>query len=95
MTHIFEPRRHGMSQITIRKIPENIERQIRTLAQKNHCSLNQTIIKLLGKALGTKESKKRKRDLSRLAGTWDNVQVEEFEKNTKIFEQIDEEIWQS
>ncbi len=84
-----------MSQITIRKIPENIERQIRTLAQKNQCSLNQTVIKLLGKALGTEEHGKRKRDLSRLAGTWDKVQTEEFEKNTKIFEQIDEEVWQS
>ncbi|MBT3934417.1 MAG: hypothetical protein HOF35_09165 [Bacteroidetes bacterium] len=84
-----------MSQITIRKIPENIERQIRNLAQKNNCSLNQTIINLLEKALGTKEQGKRKRDLSRLAGTWDTDQVNEFEKNTKIFEQIDEEIWQS
>lgn len=84
-----------MSQITIRKIPENIERQIRTLAQKDHCSLNQTVIKLLGKALGTEEKSKKKRDLSQLAGTWDNVQAEEFEKNTKIFEQIDEEIWQT
>jgi hypothetical protein len=33
-----------MRQITIRKIPENLKRQIRTLAQKNHCRLNQIII---------------------------------------------------
>lgn len=83
-----------MSQITIRKIPENIERQIRDLSQKNQCSLNQTVITLLGKALGTEEKSHKKRDLSGLAGTWDNEQAEEFEKNTAVFEQIDVEIWQ-
>ncbi len=82
-----------MSQITIRKILEHIEKQIRALAQKNQCSLNQTVIALLGKALGTKEKSNKKRDLSGLAGTWSTAQADEFENNTTIFQQIDEEIW--
>ncbi|MCP4750728.1 MAG: hypothetical protein GY866_07540 [Proteobacteria bacterium] len=82
-----------MSQITLRKIPENLEKQIRVLAQKNHTSLNKTIIDLLEKALGTERTSKKKRDLSQLAGTWSEREAKEFEKNISQFERIDEEIW--
>jgi len=79
-----------MSQITLRKLPENLENQIRKLAQKNHSSLNRTIIELLEKALG---SGIKKRNLSKLAATWSKQEATEFENNTKTFEQIDEDIW--
>ena len=82
-----------MSQITLRKIPENLEKQIRMLSQKNNSSLNMTIIELLEKALGTERESKKKRDLSRFSSTWSKQQVKEFEKHTKIFEKIDEDIW--
>ena len=82
-----------MSQITLRKIPENIEKQIRALSKKSNSSLNSTIIELLEKALGTGRKTRNKRDLSKLVGTWNREQAKEFEENTRIFEQIDEEIW--
>ncbi len=84
-----------MSQITLRKIPENLEKQIRMLSQKNNSSLNLTIIELLEKALGTGRESKKKRDLSEFSGTWSKQQVKDFEKHTKIFEEIDEDIWKT
>lgn len=82
-----------MSQITIRKIPQNIESQIRALAHRNNSSINKTIIDLLEKALGTERSSRKKRDLSVLEGTWSEEDAKEFENHTKIFDKIDKEIW--
>ena len=83
-----------MSQITLRKLPENIEKQIKNLAKRNRVSINKTVISLLEKALGTERESKRKRDLSKLAGTWDESESNEFDhliNNT--FGKVDEEIW--
>ena len=82
-----------MSQITLRQIPDNLERQLRILAQQHKTSLNKTIIFLLQQALGLSENSRKARDLSDLKGTWDSAQAAEFEENTKIFERIDREIW--
>ena len=83
-----------MSQITLRQIPDNLERQLRILAQQHKTSLNKTIIFLLQQALGLSENSRKMRNLSDLKGTWDSAQAAEFEANTKIFERIDREIWE-
>ena len=36
----------------------------------------------------------RKRDLSDLAGTWSDDEAAEFEANTRVFDQLDDEMWQ-
>ena len=82
-----------MSQMTIRKIPENLDKQLRTLARTQNISLNKIVIQLLQKAMGITGNKQR--DLSDIAGTWDKEQCEEFEKNTQVFNEIDNEIWKS
>ncbi|RLB85297.1 MAG: hypothetical protein DRH26_18430 [Deltaproteobacteria bacterium] len=83
-----------MSQITLRQIPENIDTHIRLMSKQQNKSINKTIIGLLEKALGLKESSKKKRGLSSLAGTWNKSQSEEFIKNSQIFDKIDREIWE-
>ncbi|MBI9098658.1 MAG: hypothetical protein JEY91_09260 [Spirochaetaceae bacterium] len=83
-----------MSQITLRKIPEPLEKQLRSLADKNETSLNKIIINLLMKSLGISPDSTKKRDLSDLCGTWDENQYNEFQKNTEYFSQIDREIWE-
>jgi len=75
-----------MSQITIRKIPENLNKQIRTLALTKNISLNKMVIQLLQRALGITGNKQR--NLSDIAGTWDKEQYEEFEKNTQVYNEI-------
>ena len=82
-----------MIQMTIRKIPKNLDKQLRTLARTQNISLNKVVIQLLQKALGITGSAQR--DLSDIAATWDKEQCEEFEKNTQVFNEIDNEIWES
>lgn len=82
-----------MSQTTLRRIPAALDKRLRALARQSGSSLNKTIIAVLLKALGIDEGGGKKRDLRRLAGTWDEEQGREFEKNTLLFEDIDLEIW--
>lgn len=82
-----------MSQITLRNLPDPIEREIRQNARDLKISLNRAILELLQKALGMEEGKTKKRDLSPFVGTWSSAQVEEFARNTKAFSKIDPEIW--
>ncbi len=84
-----------MSQITLRQLPDNLERQIRRLADENNISINKTIIRLLHKALGLTPGEDKKRDLSEISGSWNDAEVREFEENCRIFEKIDDEIWDS
>jgi hypothetical protein len=84
-----------MSQITLRKLPENVERQIRRIARETGTSINKTIIDLLKKSLGLRDTDNKMRDLSDLAGAWSEEEVREFEENTQVFEHIDEEIWRT
>lgn len=82
-----------MSQITLRQLPEHLEQQIRQLAVENNTSINKTIISLLQKSLGVPENGQKKRNLSDISGSWDTAEAQAFEKNTKVFEEIDTEIW--
>ncbi len=82
-----------MSQITIRQIPTALESQLRSLARKNKTSLNKVILALLMKTLGLTDDLDKKRDLSKLCGTWNKDQFAEFKDNTEQFNQIDSDIW--
>ncbi len=82
-----------MSQITLRELPEVLDHQLRSLAKKNHTSLNRTIQNILMETLGLSEGSSRKRDLSDLSGAWSREEAEAFEKDLAVFDQIDDEIW--
>jgi hypothetical protein len=72
-----------------------VERQIRRIARETGTSINKTIIDLLKKSLGLRDTENKMRDLSDLAGAWSEEEVREFEENTQVFEHIDEEIWRT
>ena len=82
-----------MNQMTLRKIPEELERQLRRVAKERGQSLNKTAIELMMEALGLKKEPERKRDLSQLAGSWSQEEADAFDRNVQIFEQVDEEMW--
>ncbi len=84
-----------ITQMTLRQIPDEVEKGLRARARKTGRSLNRTAITLLEQALITKPAATRKRDLSRFAGQWSREECRTFERDTRIFEQIDSEIWQS
>ena len=82
-----------MSQITVRGLAPDIEYEIRRRAEREHRSIDQTIQVLLREALGLNDEGAHRRNLAHLAGTWDERDVEEFEKAVRVFEQIDAELW--
>jgi len=82
-----------MSQITLRNIPQALERELRARAKKSKQSLNRTITGLLSEALGVPGTGMKKRDLSDLGGTWTQEQAAEFERATAVFETIDPDVW--
>ena len=85
-----------MSHITLRDVPPAVDRRLRELARTQDKSLNKTIIQILIEALHLGDGNdRRKRDMSDLAGTWSNGQAVEFEANTRVFDQLDEEMWEA
>jgi hypothetical protein len=86
-----------LKQITIRGIPEEVERVIQKEAQKKGLSINKSLLLLLEKAVGSKKNDKKKKslyhDLDRFFGIWTKEEAETFEKNLDLQREIDEEIW--
>lgn len=79
-------------QTTVRGIPEDLEHQLRERARRSGESLNRTLIRLLREAVGLNPSRK-KRDLSALSGTWSQEEADEFDREVRRFEVIDDELW--
>ena len=83
-----------MSQITLRDIPQELDHRLRELARAQNKSLNRTIIGVLMESLHLGDGGDQKRDLSDLAGTWSDEEAAEFEANTRVFDQLDDEMWE-
>ncbi len=82
-----------MKQITIRQIPVAVVRALEAVAKETGDSLNRAAIKVLKKGLGLTGGRRKKRDLSRLAGAWTKEQAEEFARTQREFGSIDRELW--
>ncbi len=82
-------------QMTLRQVPDGVAKGLKFRARKSGQSLNRTIIALIEEALGIKHTGKSKRDLSKFAGQWSAKELAEFKHNTRLFEQLDKEIWKS
>ena len=82
-----------MSQITLRNLPEHVERAIRKRAKEKQISLNQSATELLPQALGTSEDGARYRNLRDLAGTWNDTEADAFDRRVEELRSIDPEIW--
>jgi len=84
-----------MKSITIRGIDPGLDWVIKSRAKQNNLSVNQWILQMLKKVTGMgKEPVFRKHyDLDTLAGGWSKEEVKSFQKNTQIFEKIDEDLW--
>ena len=83
-----------MSQITVRDVPQELDHRLRDLARAQNKSLNRTIIGVLMELLHLGDGSDRKRHLSDLAGSWSDDEAAEFEANTRVFDQLDDEMWQ-
>lgn len=83
-----------IAQMTLRRVPDELEKGLRARARRTGHSLNRTAIELLREALGvSRPADARRRDLSAFTGQWDAAEAEEFARNIRIFEHIDNEVW--
>jgi len=83
-----------MKQLTLRSIPEELQQAIKSQARTHGESLNKSAIRLLKQAVGLDRPSRKKRDLSAIAGCWSAREGEEFEGHMRVFEALDEELWQ-
>jgi len=84
-----------INQMTLRRVPDAIEKGIRGRARSTGHSLNRVVIELLEDVLKVRPSPKKRRDISRFAGQWSPEESAAFDRNTLIFEHIDEETWKT
>ena len=82
-----------MKQITIRGVTNELAQALAKEKQRRGTSLNQAVLDLLGQSLGMTPGQ-YDNGLSKLAATWATRDLCDFEKHTKIFEQVDPELWQ-
>jgi plasmid stability protein len=57
-------------QYTIRNVPDNLDAALRGSAREQGKSLNDVAIEALARGAGLSESRRRRRDLRDVAGTW-------------------------
>ena len=84
-----------MKSITIRRIDPGLDRVIKSRAKQNNLSVNQWVLETLKKVTGMGKEPvfKKHTDLDALAGGWSKEEAKAFQKNTQIFERIDEDVW--
>ena len=81
--------------ITIRGIDPGLDRVIKGQAKQNSLSVNQWVLQALRKVTGMGKEPvfKKHHDLDALAGGWSKEEAKAFQRNTQIFERIDEDVW--
>ena len=84
-----------MSQITLRGIDPEVEKEIRKISRKTGKSLNIVIQEIIYKHTGFNQKRKTPAadSLRALAGGWSEKEAADFFESVKSCEQIDEEMW--
>ena len=84
-----------MSQITLRGIDPEVEKEIRKISRKTGKSLNIVIQEIIYKHTGFSQKRKTPaaHSLRKLAGGWSEKEAADFFETVKSCEQIDEEMW--
>jgi len=78
-------------QYTIRNIPDYLDAALRSAAQVQGKSLNEVAIDALVRGAGLSGQPIRRRDLSFMAGTWE--EDPEFDAAIADQDKVDEEMW--
>jgi plasmid stability protein len=82
-----------MKALTIRNVDPRLAKALERETRRRGTSLNQTVLSLLGQALGVNAQGPRSNGLRKLAGTWSSDELRAFEESTAAFERVDEELW--
>ncbi len=84
-----------MSQITLRGLDPEVEKEVRKISKKTKKSINRVIQEIIYKHAGFNQKRRTaSNSLRRLAGGWSEEDAAEFLETIKSCEQIDEDMWQ-
>lgn len=81
-----------MKHLTVRNLPPEVARALQEERERRGASLNQTVIDLLRQSLGVSAAR-RSNGLAKLAGSWSDDDLAEFEAAVADTETIDPEMW--
>ncbi|MEK6794961.1 MAG: hypothetical protein AABZ39_09305 [Spirochaetota bacterium] len=82
-----------MHAISLRNIEPQLEKALKKKALSDKTSVNKVIIESLRKELLPSGKERRYDDLSALAGTWSDEDLEEFKSATADLNAIDKDLW--
>jgi hypothetical protein len=86
-----------LKQLTIRGVPDEVEREIRKEARQKRVSLNKAALGLLERVSGTPQRGKKSvslhHDLDHLCWIWNRKEAEEMENRLALQRKIDEALW--
>lgn len=78
-------------QYTVRDVPPNLDEALRAKARLENKSLTQVVIELLQRALGMAGDLPKQRDLSDIAGSWQ--ESPEIDQAFEDQRRVDPELW--
>ena len=82
-----------MRQLTVRHVTDELAKALKEEQRRRGTSLNQTVLDLLSRATGIAPDTRYDNGLGQLAGDWDQEELDAFERDTAIFDTVDEEMW--
>lgn len=82
-----------MTHLTVRNVPAEVAEALVAEKTRRGGSLNATVIDLLRRALGVNSDASHDNGLGRHAGDWSEADLQEFEANTRMFQQVDPDLW--
>ncbi len=83
-----------MKSLSIHNLDPDLAKAIEQMALQTGLSQNKVIKVLLRRALGLAKSPKSGTDFSAYCGLWTAEEAFAFDKNTSVFDQIEENLWQ-
>jgi plasmid stability protein len=85
-----------MKTLSIRGVDEDLGRLLKVAAKKEDKSVNNFVLDVLRKQVGTAKEKRFSRewhDLDTLFGTWTDVEYSQIQGRIDAQRQVDEELW--
>ena len=82
-----------MKTLTVRNVPRRLAQALDRERRRRDRSLNQTVIDALSRGLGIEDDGPRRNGLGRLAGTWTDADVREFDDSMTAFDRVNPEMW--
>ena len=78
-------------QYTLRKIPKQLDEEVRRRAHEERKSMNRALLEALARGVGLQGQAQRQRDLGDIAGTWKKDPA--FDHAIAEQDKVDEALW--